>query len=176
MGDADNRQLEHHEVGRQRPTYPLSILANDLELPGNVGSLFRLADALGVEKLYLTGSTPVPPNRKLSKSARNAERHVAWMHADDGVALLKALKQDGLRIVALEITSHSLALERAGAGDVPGVCLLVGTEGKGIAPELLALADLTVHIPMHGHNSSMNVAMACAIAVYEITRAMGRRG
>ena len=61
----ENIQLVHDDHHGELRRFPLSLLVHDMAAPENVGSLFRLADALGVEKLYLTGTTPLPPNRKI---------------------------------------------------------------------------------------------------------------
>ena len=71
---------------------PLRLLAHDVDIALNVGALFRIADALGVEHLHLSGTSPLPPDPKIRRSARSAERHVAWSHAADPLAVVAALK------------------------------------------------------------------------------------
>src|ERR1700750_2052496 len=96
----DNLQLDHSSHRGAGPL-PLRLLAHDLDLALNVGALFRIADALGVEHLHLSGSTPVPPDPKIRKSARSAERHVAWSYAADPLATVEALRSQGWRIASL---------------------------------------------------------------------------
>jgi tRNA G18 (ribose-2'-O)-methylase SpoU len=162
-----------HASHRARGTLPLRLLAHDVDLALNVGALFRIADALGVEHLHLTGSSPRPPDPKIRRSARSAERHVAWSHAADPLAVVAQLQAQGWRVVALELSTRSVALDGFGVAPGERVCLVLGTENAGVSQPLLDAADATVHIPMRGHNSSMNVATACAIAAYEIGRRMG---
>ncbi len=168
-----NLQLDHSSHRGAGPL-PLRLLAHDLDLALNVGALFRIADALGVEHLHLSGSTPVPPDPKIRKSARSAERHVAWSYAADPLATVEALRSQGWRIASLELTSGSIALHELPVAPDDRVCLILGAENAGVCQALLDASDVTVHIPMRGHNSSMNVANACAIATYEVARRLAR--
>jgi len=167
-----NLQLAHASH-RGAGALPLRLLAHDVDLALNVGALFRIADALGVEHVHLTGTSPLPPDPKIRRSARSAERHVAWSHAADPLAVVAQLKAQGWRIVALELSTHSVPLHELAVAPGERVCLVVGAENAGVMQALLDVADATVHIPMRGHNSSMNVANACAIATYEIGRRLG---
>jgi len=169
---AANRQLAHSDH-RPAGTLPLRLLAPDVGIASNVGALFRLADALGVEHLHLAGATPVPPDPKIRKTSRSTEHHVAWSYAADALATVAALQADGWRVVALELSTRSVALAELAIAPGQRVCLVVGAESTGVGQALLDVADATVHIPMRGHNSSMNVATACAIAAYDIARRLG---
>ncbi len=164
-----NLQLDHSSH-RGAGALPLRLLAHDVELALNVGALFRIADALGVEHLHLSGSSPLPPDPKIRRSARSAERHVAWSTAADPLATVATLRLQGWRIVGLELSSASIPLHELALAPGDRVCLILGAENTGVCQALLDASDATVHIPMRGHNSSMNVANACAIATYDIAR------
>lgn len=166
-----NVQLDHSQHRPARSRFPLCYLAHDLDGPLNVGSLFRLADALGVEKIYLTGRSPVPPNGKLRKTSRAAEKVVPFSHAADPIPILRELKACGYRIISLELTSASIDIRELAVRPSDRICLVLGSENAGVSQSLLDLSEQTVHIPMLGQHSSMNVATACAIATFEITRA-----
>jgi tRNA G18 (ribose-2'-O)-methylase SpoU len=161
-----------HEQHRPRAQYPLSILAQDVEDPANVGSLFRLADALGVRHLYLTGSTPTPPNVKLRRTARSADQYVGWSYHADCVELAETLKAQEQWLISLEISSMSKDIRDVEIPDGKEVVLIVGAENLGVCQALLDCCDQTTHIVMHGNNSSMNVSMAAALGVFELTRKM----
>lgn len=165
-----NIQLEHadHRIGVSR--YPLCLLAQDIVDPANVGSLFRIADALGVEHLYLTGQSSTPPNTKVRRTARMAERHVSWTYAADALALVRELKARGDWILSLELTSSSIDVRTLRPPKGRRVILILGAEKSGVSQALLDESAQTVHIPMRGHNSSMNVAVAGALAVFELSR------
>lgn len=154
---------------RARHQYPIQILVHDFDLAVNVGSIFRLADALGVERLHLTGSTTRPPHRKLTRTARSTDKVVPYAEADDPFAVIDALRAQGYRIIALEITHDSVPLCQLDIEPNDNVLLILGVENGGVCQALLDVADVSTHIPMAGLNHSMNVANACAIAVYELT-------
>ena len=167
-----NQQLDHSQHQRSGIKYPLCLLAHDIDVPMNIGSLFRIADALGVEKIHLTGSSPVPPNSKIKKTSRSTEKYVAFAYERDPLVVIAQLKQQGYKIVSLESTSHSIDIRELAIAATDKICLIVGAENEGICQPLLDASDITVHIPILGHNSSMNVANACAIATFEITRSL----
>lgn len=165
-----NIQLDHSHHQPARSAFRLCYLAHDLDVPMNVGSLFRIADALGVERIYLTGRSPAPPNSKLRKTSRAAEKHVPFSQVQDPVPILRELKASGYRIICLELTSASIDIRKLAIHPSDRVCLVLGSEHAGVSQALLDLSEQTVHIPMRGRHSSMNVATACAIATFEITR------
>lgn len=165
-----NLQLDHSGHRPDAAPLPLRLLAHDVDIALNVGALFRIADALGVEHLHLSGSSPVPPDPKIRKAARSAERHVAHSYATDPLGVVAGLRAQGWRIISLELTTQSVALRDLVVAPGDRICLVVGAERVGVCQALLDASDATVHIPMRGHNSSMNVGTACAIATYEIAR------
>ncbi len=169
MQDKQSRQLGHADHSAALSKYPLCLLLDNIEMPVNVGCAFRIADAFGLEKMFLTGKTAVPPGRKIKKASRSTEQVVHYEYVNDAVELAAQLKEQGYEIVALEITDKSKILaEYKPKSDK--ICLIVGSENEGIGKELLALSDCQLHIPMRGEKSSMNVASVTAIAVYEITK------
>jgi len=165
---ASNQQLSHAESSSEDAIFPLSILANNVEIAGNVGSLFRVADALGIEKLYLTGTTQTPPKYKIRKAARSADNHIPYVYEESALDIIEQLKANDYTIVALEITARSESIRGFNLAKQEKTCLIIGSENLGISADLLALSDHHIHIPMYGKNSSMNVITSCAIAVHEL--------
>ena len=167
-------QLDHDAHTPSGHKSPLSLLADNLKSPLNVGSLFRLSDALGIAQLYLCGNTATPPNKKINKTSRSTEKYVDYHYYEDAEQLVRSLKEDGSVIISLEITCSSAAIDsQTFAREIRQgnpVCLILGAEDTGVNPNLLALSDLSVHIPMAGQNSSMNVVSAASIACYETIR------
>ena len=172
----DNIQLTHNEHMNPKIRYPLSLLVDNMNDPLNIGSLFRLSDALGISHIHLCGDTPAPPNPKINKTARSTERYVAFEKHDDAITEVKRQKDQGACIIALELTSSSIDITSDTVRDFiqknseRAFCLILGTENEGVSKALLELAELTVHIRMCGNNSSMNVVSAASIACYEICR------
>lgn len=167
-----NIQLTHRDHQAANTKFPLSIVANDLTGPLNVGSLFRLCDALGITKLYLCGETPTPPDTKINKTARSTEKYVNYEYQTNAEALVAKLQRAGFLIVSLEITTSSINLNsdefKTLIKSRQPVCLILGAENTGVSKALLRLSDITVHIAMVGNNSSMNVISAASIACFEI--------
>ena len=165
-----NIQLDHSQYHPKAIKHPVCFLAHDIDVPMNIGSLFRIADALGVEKIYLSGSSPVPPNSKIKKTSRSTEKYVVFSHVENPLDLVRELKSGGYMIISLEITSSSTDIRDLTVSGHEKICLILGSENSGVCQELLDASDKIVHIPMLGQNSSMNVATACAIATFEIVR------
>ena len=164
------KQLDHMNHTLLAVTKPLCYLAHNLHTPQNIGSLFRLADALAVEKIYLSGTSPTAQNPRVKKTSRSTEKYVASDYIDSPFELLKQLKADGYKIISLELSSSSIEVSEVPISKGDKVCLIVGAEHEGVIDALLGASDYTVHIPMLGVNSSMNVATACAIASYELLK------
>jgi len=166
----NNIQLHHGDHVAMGGRRPLRFFLHDINDPANVGSIFRVADAFGVEAIHLSGSSPVPPHRKINKTSRSSDKYVDFHYEQEPLVCLQQLREQGYTLVCLEITSESQDIRRLtfSAGDK--VCLILGNENTGVDARFLSLAEFTAHINMAGHNSSMNVAVACGVASYEITR------
>jgi tRNA G18 (ribose-2'-O)-methylase SpoU len=164
-----DRQLTHREAVAQPRTFPICIIADGIEAAVNVGSLFRLAEAFGIEKMFLTGGSPAPPNAKMRKTSRAAERAVAHESRADALPLVRELKAAGYLIASLEITEHAVDI-RTFEARVEKLALIVGAESLGVTQALLDASDVALRIPMFGRKSSLNLAAACAIAVFELTK------
>lgn len=143
----------------------------DWQDPRNVGAAFRLADAAGLAGIVLAGSTPRPPNRRIARTARTTVRSVPCELIEDPVEDLNSRRSAGALLLALELTteSHDLLGFTLPAPVVTGgqeVILIPGGEAEGVPQRILDLCHASVHLPLHGQNSSMNVAVATGAAVY----------
>jgi 23S rRNA (guanosine2251-2'-O)-methyltransferase len=147
---------------------PISVVLDNVRSLYNVGAFFRTADAVRLEKLLLCGITGRPPKRAITKTALGAEETVAWAHTWEPVALVEEMRLGGYEIAAVETAVHAVDLFDW-APRFP-VCLLFGHEVEGIRPELSALADTHVRIPMLGAKHSLNVATAGGVVIYELLR------
>ena len=147
---------------------PVSVLLDNVRSLYNVGAFFRTGEAAGIEKLWLCGITGRPPKNAIRKTALGAEERVPWEHSWDPVAIAQQLRGSGHEIVAVETSLHSVDLfEWAPAFPL---CVVFGHEVEGIRPELLALCDTHVRIPMLGVKHSLNVATAGGVVLYELLR------
>lgn len=147
---------------------PVAVLLDNVRSMYNVGAFFRTADATAIEKLYLCGITGRPPRREISKTALGAEETVAWEHTADAAELIRTLRGRGYEIAAVETSIHAVDLYDW----TPGfpVCVAFGHEVEGLQPEISALCDTYVRIPMLGTKHSLNVATAGGVVMYELLR------
>lgn len=147
------------------------VVCPDIRSLYNVGAIFRTADALAVNKVFLCGYTGCPPRKEIHKVALGAEAAVPWEYRSQAWRVLDGLKQRGFQIVALESTPKSISLMEF-KPRFPLV-LLLGNEVDGIPPILLKRADYAVHLPMCGVKESLNVAVAFGAAGYLLSRFRG---
>ncbi len=166
------RKLVHEEIVHRQskkaavPRLPLCVVLNNIRSLYNVGSVFRTADGIGIEKLWLCGITGYPPQSGIAKTALGAEENVPWEYRKEILPLLRELKDKGYQIVLLEQIQGSVAHDQF----VPKgpVCLVVGNEINGISDELTSMCDCAVEIDMAGIKNSLNVAVAFGIIGYHI--------
>lgn len=140
----------------------------------NIGSIFRLADAFNIEKIVFCGTPFNPENNRLKRTARSTLKNVAYEFQENSTEAIKRLKGLNYVVFALEITSDSQILNSINFEMESKIVLIIGNERNGIDDTLLEITDKKVHIEMFGTNSSMNVAQATGIALYEITKSLPR--
>jgi 23S rRNA (guanosine2251-2'-O)-methyltransferase len=147
---------------------PVCVLLENVRSLYNVGAFFRTADAVALERLYLTGITGYPPQNMITKTALGAEETVRWVHRRETPTPMMELRNAGYEIAAIETSVHSVDLFDW-QPRFP-VCVLFGHETDGLTPAAAALADTHVRIPMLGRKHSLNVASAGAVVLYELLR------
>ena len=132
----------------------------------NVGAIFRTCDAVGVEKIYLTGYTPNPKTNpeKIKKTALGAQDFVKWEQKRSVGEVIQRLKKEKVKIVALETEKTALPYFKF-KPKFP-LAILVGNEKRGINKRTLKKVDFIVKIPMFGKKESLNVAVAFSIFAY----------
>jgi tRNA G18 (ribose-2'-O)-methylase SpoU len=154
----------------------LAVILPDIRSVHNVGSIFRTADAAGVEKIYCCGYTPTPMDRfghvrqDFAKVSLGAEASVPWEYKEDVAEAIKELKADGWRILAVEQAKNSIPYDKipkSKLGDGK-VALMMGNEVGGISAALLKKCDVILEIPMRGKKESLNVSVAFGIAVFRL--------
>ena len=153
------------------PKSPIHIVLDNLRSAFNVGSVFRLADTARVESVITCGYTAHPPHPRLEKTALGTVDYVPHAHFDATEEALSWLQRRQIPVWALETTSHSHSYTEV-AFPKP-VALLLGNEALGLDPQLLHSCDRIVEIPVFGFKNSLNVASACAVAVFEVLRQWG---
>ncbi len=152
------------------------VILQNIRSLHNVGSIFRTADAVGVEKLYLCGITPAPLDRfrevpqQLAKVALGAEKTVPWQKVSTTARCITDLKRQGFTIVALEQSSRSVPYYNLSSQtyNLSKVALVLGAEVAGISPALLRKCDTIIEIPMNGMKESLNVSVAFGIVAFAL--------
>ena len=136
----------------------------------NVGGIFRLADALGVKKVFLCGETETPPNPRIKKASINTTEWVTWEYASSTAGAIKNLKFKikNLTVVAVEQDSRSVPYTEIDY-QLPNA-YVVGNETTRISKEVLDICDSVVEIPMWGVNTSLNVIISLGIVSYQAIR------
>lgn len=167
-GERASELIPSLAAGYEGLQLPAAVLLDNVRSMYNVGAFFRAADGVGLKKIYLCGITSHPPKKAISKTALGAEEVVAWEHSWDALQTVKELRRSGFEIAAIETTLHSVDLFDW-QPKFP-VCVTFGHEVEGLQPELLALADRHVRIPMLGRKGSLNVATAAGVVFYELLR------
>lgn len=171
-------------VDRRRKSIYI-ILDNVLDTY-NIGSIFRLADAVAAKKIYLCGGTETPPNSRIKKASINTTEVVEWEYCETAIEAiakvrqstskvkklrlhLRGEKQGGekpLQVVAIEQAQNSIPYDQFNY-KLP-IALVVGHESDGVSKEVLDLSDAIVELPMFGVNKSLNVMVSLGIVLYEV--------
>ena len=170
------------------PVYMIAILHN-IRSAHNVGSMFRTADAAGLERLYLCGITPTPvkpeghgaagsndmlgsARKAFEKTALGAEKSVPWEKCARTADCIRKLKAVGYFVCAVELAPDAVPYHEADflKKNTDKLAFVVGHETDGLPKALLHKCDAIIRIPMYGKKESLNVAVAFGIIAFEIAR------
>jgi tRNA G18 (ribose-2'-O)-methylase SpoU len=144
----------------------LRLVLDNIRSAHNVGSIFRTSEGVGVTRLYLCGLTPSPEqNPAIAKTALGAQSRLDWQRHANCPDLCRQLKAEGFQLIALEALPQAVSLFDWKPGMSQKIALVLGSEPAGVDPALIAIADEVVYIPMTGEKSSLNVSVACGVAL-----------
>jgi tRNA G18 (ribose-2'-O)-methylase SpoU len=161
-----SREVEAKKMQSQIKRNPLVLVLDNVLDTYNIGSFFRLGDALGVQKIYLCGPVVTPPNIKIHRASIGTWKWVPWQQFESTIDCINQLKKDGYQIIACEQDKTSVNYLKA-KYKTP-IALIAGSEMYGISKEVLSLVDQIVEIPMYGINISLNVLVATSIISFDI--------
>jgi len=148
---------------------PIYLVLDNIIDTYNVGSLFRLADAIACQKIYLCGDMEYPPSSKIHKAAVGTEAWVPWEKVDKVTEVTKLLREKGVQIFCVEQHKKSTDYRLLTTEKVKfPLAIVCGNETDGISKEVLAESDLIVELPMLGINRSFNVWGSTAVVAYKI--------
>lgn len=157
-------------VAASLPKNPVTIICDNVLDTYNVGSIFRLADAVAAEKVILCGATLTPPNSRIKKASINTTGWVNWEYEETAARAITKLKEKTpeIQVVAVEQDPRSKVFYKVNYA-LP-LAIIVGNETTGVTREVLDMADLIVEMPMWGINTSLNVMVSTGIILYEIMK------
>jgi tRNA G18 (ribose-2'-O)-methylase SpoU len=150
------------------PRHPVYVVCENIRSLYNVGSIFRTADGIRAEKVYLCGYTGYPPRKEIDKTALGAQDAVPWEYHENVAEVLQYLKANSIQVVALEHTDNSYDFQTFNYS-FP-MAIVLGHEYEGLTQEALNQCQCAVEIPMYGLKQSLNVATAFGVIGYELLR------
>lgn len=164
---AEKDKKDQRDKTKRNPIY--IVLDNVLDTY-NIGSIFRLADAVAAEEVILTGQSETPPHTRIKKASINTTEWVKWRYEKTAAQaiknLIRQLADKNLQVVAIEQSKESIPYTEMKI-EFP-IALVVGNETTGVSKEVLEMADQIVEIPMFGVNISLNVMVSLAIILYKV--------
>jgi len=169
LRDVDENDVVVAEKLRTLKRRPMYFILENIYDTYNIGGLFRLADALAIEKMYICGESEIPPNPKIKKASIGTYKVVPWEYKKSAIEAIDDLRsKNKIQIIAVEQAKNSVPYTKADY--TSPVALILGNETYGVTEETLKLADQIVEIPIWGINKSLNVIVSAAIVSYWIVR------
>ena len=151
---------------------PIYLVLDEVIDTYNIGSLFRLADASGVAKIYLCGKMDYPPSSRVHKAAVGTENWVPWIKQLSALQAVKDLKKDGVQIISVEQHPQSTDYRLLSSKIQFPCAVVVGNESNGVGKEVLKNSDIIAELPMYGINKSFNVWGSAAVILYKILESL----
>lgn len=154
----------------------MMLILHNIRSSHNVGSMFRTADAAGVERIILSGYTPGPtdPRGKVRpefvKVSLGAENFVPWERTRTLAQAVKKVKKLGLTVVGIEQHASSTSLFDYHPPKGAKLAVVMGNEVRGLSPQGINMCDKILEIPMRGKKESLNVSVACGIALFTLRK------
>lgn len=147
---------------------PIYIIIDNVLDTYNIGSIFRLADAVSASKIYLCGKSETPPYHRITKASVGTWNWVPWEYTSSAEEAIDLLREENpkIKIYAVEQAKNSIPFTKANY-HLP-LAFVVGHETTGISEKALQKVDKIVEIPMYGINKSLNVMVSLAIVLYKV--------
>ncbi|MAX70579.1 MAG: RNA methyltransferase [Flavobacteriaceae bacterium] len=162
-------QLTHYNSNFKKQKHPITLVCDNITNAPNIGSLFRVADAFGIEEIVFCGND-IPLGKRMTKTSRSTEKYVSYKIENNISETISLLKKQDYQLIALEITENSIELTNFKLTSKQPIALILGDENFGVSETILNNVDFVLHINMYGNNSSMNVVQATGITLYELTK------
>lgn len=169
------RKLKNNELGRISvdefklvKKTPIIVVLDNIRSLNNIGSVFRTSDAFLIEKIYLCGITATPPNKDIHKTALGATASVDWEYVEDTLQLVKKLKDDCIKVLAIEQAENSTKLDTFLPEKNQKYAIVMGNEVKGVQQEVVNASDLCIEIPQLGTKHSLNISVTTGVVIWDL--------
>lgn len=147
---------------------PLVVILDNIRSCNNIGSVFRTADALLVEKVYLCGITATPPNAEIHKTALDAEKSVEWGYFEKTEDAVVGLQNSGYKVYAIEQVENSILLPGFLPSKGEKIAVVFGNEVKGVQQKVVNICSGSIEIPQFGTKHSFNVSVSAGIVLWDL--------
>jgi 23S rRNA (guanosine2251-2'-O)-methyltransferase len=168
--DAKKLRLSEHdpEEFKKIKRNPVYIIVDNVLDTYNIGSIFRLADAIAVEKVYLCAGAETPPHHRIKKASINTTEWVPWEYKSTAIEAVNDLREKvkDIQIVSVEQNDRSIQYDKI-EYTFP-IALIIGHETDGVSKEAMDASDYIVEMPMWGINISLNVMVSLGIMLYKV--------
>lgn len=162
------QQLHHHNTSFHKHAHEIVLICNYISSPANLGMIFRNAEAFGVNKIILSlQNKSFTESHRFKKIARNTFQEVKFEVIESVEECIARYAKNSFEILAIELTKKSKPIQKTNTDK--RILLILGNENNGIPENILSLCPKHAHINMYGKKSSINVAQALGICLYEIT-------
>ncbi|MDT8400063.1 MAG: RNA methyltransferase [Bacteroidales bacterium] len=156
------------EEFRKSEKSPFIIVLDNIRSLNNIGSVFRTADCLKAEAVYLCGITARPPHRDIHKTALGATESVRWVYYENTIDAAGELRKAGYKILTLEQAEGSTLLQDFYPSAENKYALIFGHEVRGVQQEIIDLSDYCIEIPQYGTKHSFNVSVSAGIVLWDL--------
>lgn len=147
--------------------HPHFIVLDNLQDPGNLGTIVRTAEGAGVDAVFLSKESVDIYNSKTIRSTMGSIYRMPVIYVEDLLKLLSDFKKKGIKSYAAHLDGKNTYDQEDYQA---GTAILIGNEGNGLRDEVAACADIWVRIPMQGQVESLNAAIAASILMFEVYR------
>ena len=144
----------------------LVLILNDIQDPGNMGTILRTLDAIGITQVLYTSNTVEIYNPKVVRSTMGGIFRITPIELKDIKREIKTLKENGYKIISTALNSTTNVYDVNYMKSV----IIIGNEANGVSDELLKLSDMVIKIPILGNTESLNASVATGIILYEHIR------
>ena len=170
MRKLKNSELDRLDVSefKEAKKSPIIIILDNIRSLNNIGSVFRTSDAFLIEKIYLCGITAQPPHNDIRKTALGSTETVDWEYAENTIGVVTNLKNEGVKICAIEQAEHATMLDTFQPRPNTKYAFVFGNEVKGVAQDIVTASDEVIEIPQFGTKHSLNISVSTGVVIWDV--------